>query len=238
MKKNSFDLTGKLIDCTGVSEVVFDTLKQACDGSDDHDKGQFENLKTWSCLSLSKDGYTFSLTSRGKSLEILKPIDVLGEPLMKAIELGYTPVFEGDIIPEGEYDSYYGDDESMITIAYKEISDFGPKGITLRVKPNFDEALDNCFKGILPREPCPETSVKLENLIKPNFDELKHFDDDTFKWKEREKETYTDNDEKIESLARDLLVASLSREPITSENYYLKIKSVWQIASEFYKVKS
>ncbi len=99
-----FDLTGKLVDCSELiemehGEVIFNTVKETCKGVDDHDKGQFENLKTWPGLSLSRFDYVFSLTSIGKNHEIIKPVDVLGVHLMNALKDGAKMVMPGDIIP-------------------------------------------------------------------------------------------------------------------------------------------
>ncbi len=236
MKNNSFDLTGKAIDCTGVSEIVFNTLKRVCRGMDDGSSvSQFNNLPEFYQLEISNYGRFFLSfnSSLDDHKEILKPIDVLGEPLMKAIELGYTPVFEGDKVPGGAQLVYKGGSLKSLTTFEPFVIIVDENVIAYKTYDASD--LDKCFKGILPREPFPETSIEFGPLIKLNFDELKHFDDDTVKWKEREKETYTDNDEKIESLARDLFV----RYTHDTEGDYSRIaEESWKAAREFYKVKS
>lgn len=81
-----------------VSEVIFDALKRVMGGVDNYRDARFWNIKGWKFLIINEYGhYVFSSALAG--LESKPHTEILGKPLMDAIEQGYTPWFEGDEKP-------------------------------------------------------------------------------------------------------------------------------------------
>ncbi len=248
MKRNSFDLAGKLIDCTNIDKRVFNTIKLICDGVEDnfiHDVSDCQ-VGTLPFLSVSEKGVLFLTQLAPIQCHILKPVDILGEPLMEAIEQGFTPAFEGDVIPV--WSDYIrtngiirkkvpcsvkvGEDSDII--AYRKPSDVSVNSLTSETTRSPEINVDDCFKGVLPREPSDDRFKTTSfSHLKPDFTELKHLDDRP-NWKKREQDAYGDDDDKVESLARELFIRHAGD---TNGDYNEIADEAWKAAREFYKAR-
>lgn len=119
MKKGSFDLTGKAIDCSGLPALgdagkeIFRALKATCGGVDNPEYGQLEGVSDFSngylILYAGIKLLTDDSGTECYNLEIIQPSDVLGQGAIDAAKDGATIVFEGDNLPLGRVNVYYSD---------------------------------------------------------------------------------------------------------------------------------
>ena len=84
-------------------KVMFNAIKTVGEGVDDRLHASFTSiLNGEEFLFIDADGCYVTLTSGSiEGFSPLTPTDILGEHLVKAIEEGYTPWFDGDEIPSG-----------------------------------------------------------------------------------------------------------------------------------------
>lgn len=113
MKKGSFDLTGKAIDCRELLEMgdagkeIFRALKVACNGVETDASARFSGIKAWGFLV--KSGEVYANGMAGHTNNNLLPVDVLGQARIDAAKDGATLVFEGDQMPIGNLKRYWLD---------------------------------------------------------------------------------------------------------------------------------
>ena len=88
---------GCAVDVRGMSQVVFDAICKTIGTS--FRKRDQEQMKYLSITE--RDDFKLSRVI-DHSYDLLTPTDILGPELVKAIEEGYTPWFEGDEVPSGE----------------------------------------------------------------------------------------------------------------------------------------
>lgn len=114
MKKGSFDLTGKAIDCRELPSMgdagreIFRALKVACNGDDNPEYAKFKSIKNWGFLSRAKIDFNYILCMNRITDVIIQPIDVLGQDRIDAAIDGATLVFEGDVVPKHSSGIFYG----------------------------------------------------------------------------------------------------------------------------------
>tara|TARA_R110000782_G_scaffold270483_1_gene371820 strand:- start:26872 stop:27621 length:750 start_codon:yes stop_codon:yes gene_type:complete len=116
MKKGSFDLTGKAVDCRelqamgGAGKEIFRALKVALNLSMEY---TFKDLEFFPYIVLTDKNKVVAGSNLAKGREKIQPSDVLGQAAINAAKDGATLVFEGDEIPSNQYGikSYYEDGE-------------------------------------------------------------------------------------------------------------------------------
>jgi hypothetical protein len=99
---------GYAVDVRGMSdqpygEVMFETIKRVGDGVTAHGFAEFKNRKNLKESFLTIHPKGFYIFNNSKDAALLTPTEILGEHLVRAIEEGYTPYFEGDDMPERCY---------------------------------------------------------------------------------------------------------------------------------------
>jgi len=128
MKKGSFDLKGKAIDCRQLpamgeaGEEIFRALKVAC--SEGEYAYGFLEVRTHPFMRYAhnlKQRKVSGFTSRGLD-QLILPVDVLGQARIDAAKEGATILFEGESAPPMEKSKIYWDDCSY---SYEEL----PSGI-------------------------------------------------------------------------------------------------------------
>lgn len=119
MKKGSFDLTGKAIDCRqlpGMGDAgkeIFRALKVAC--SEGEYAYGFLEVSTHPFMRYAhnlKQRKVSGFTSRGLD-QLILPIDVLGQARIDAAKDGSALVFEGDVVPRHSNVIFYADGTKM-----------------------------------------------------------------------------------------------------------------------------
>lgn len=156
---------GCAVDVRDMSEVMFEAIKMVS-GVLNHEYCKFEDIKKdkessdWDCITIDNEG-DFVLGYREiPSDTLLTPIDILGEHLVKAIEEGANPWFEGDEIPVGYgyiYDSsglkwdvpmseaWSEDNRDISVIAYKPINQPSIESTILSAKVGAHDILQSAL---------------------------------------------------------------------------------------------
>lgn len=96
-------------------EILLAAIKKFSDGFDSGNFAKYEGMHIDGndFLYIREDGlYIFG--EGGSPKNMLTPIDILGEHLVKAIEDGYTPWFEGDSLPIVENKTIWNDGSTTI----------------------------------------------------------------------------------------------------------------------------
>ena len=91
---------GCAVDVRCMSEVMFNAIKRVIPYPDNTSTAQFNIFGFWKFLIVIDGKLSLSYSSC-RNLELLTPTDILGPELVKAIEEGYTPWFDGDDEPVG-----------------------------------------------------------------------------------------------------------------------------------------
>lgn len=127
-----------------VSEVVFDTLKRVMGGVDDGKYGQFSKINQVGMPFLSIDPQDGCFLIRHgdlaeiESFNLKTPTEILGQPLMDAIEQGFTPILEGAQFPANTIPYFDG----YAIIAYKKAdpkADINSEILSEKVGTKYDQ---------------------------------------------------------------------------------------------------
>ncbi len=167
MKKGSFDLTGKAIDCRELPALgdagkeIFRTLKLSCNGRSD-DYCSFSHIADYHYFrkSVVMPDAPFSLYSTAihEYFKTIQPSDVLGQAAIDAAMDGATIVFEGDVIPSNQgIKSYYQDGD------VREWKSMQENDITLEVGGEY-ESIIIAYKLLDKNQPSIESKILAEKV--------------------------------------------------------------------------
>ncbi len=133
-----YDLTNKLVDCSELTDMVggeqiFEMIKTMCDGEDNGEWARFEDMIKYGFLTVSIGGIFMFCKRLGPShvnIEIIKPVDVVGEVRMNAAKDGATLVIPSDSIPGSYVDTvyYWSNGPDVKLVGYKTVETEIPEG--------------------------------------------------------------------------------------------------------------